>query len=269
MIPAVCLCIGLCPGTAVQANIPMDTLLNKQRVLQFYKLIVGQRKAELIPAYVLENYKQHNPTMQQGRAGVAMMISYLKTLPQPAANAPSPMVRAIQEGDFVVTHLDVQFMGKRMGVIDLFRLEGGMLAEHWDAIQELQSDDARATSGTTIIDGKASAENSKWVVAQFYEAIINKKAADEFIKPGYTEHDAMVISGGNGLIMHLQQDPDRQIKLHKIIAEGDFVVVQSQYNSKQKAYVRYEIFRVENNRIAERWAVEQAVPEGVAAGDMF
>jgi predicted SnoaL-like aldol condensation-catalyzing enzyme len=126
-------CIYICTGTATKANTIMDTLSNKQRVLSFYKQIVGQRKAELIPGFVREDYIQHNPTVKQGRAGITDVVNYLKTLPPPPQGAKSPIIRTIQEGDLVVTHLDITFMGKRMAVIDLFKLKDGMLAEHWDA----------------------------------------------------------------------------------------------------------------------------------------
>ncbi|MDN3580385.1 nuclear transport factor 2 family protein [Mucilaginibacter flavus] len=271
------LALGIC-GIILHAHLPakantiMDTLTNKQKVLSFYKLIVGQRKAELIPEFILEDYKQHNPTVAQGRHGITGMINYLKTLPPPPVDAKSPIIRAIQEGDFVVTHLDIQFMGKRMAVIDLFKLKDGMLAEHWDAIQEMPDQGGRAvtsTNGTAEIDQTASAENSKGVVTQFYDAVIDKKPAAGFIKADYVEHDIAVIASGENLDGYLQEDAERNIKIHRIVAEGDFAVVQSQFNREGKAYVLYEIFRVENQLIAEHWSVEQAVPDGVETESMF
>lgn len=250
----------------------MDTITNKQKVLSFYKLIVGQRKAELIPEFILEDYKQHNPTVAQGRAGITGMINYLKTLSLPPEGAKSPIIRALQEGDFVVTHLDIQFMGKRMAVIDLFKLNDGMLAEHWDAIQEMPDQTGQlttSTNGTAEVNEAGSAENSKRIVKQFYEAVIDRKPADGFIKPGYIEHDPSIIASKKSLEACLQQDAGRQIKVHRIIAEGDFAVVQSQFNRASKNYVLYEIFRIEDGQIAEHWGVEQAVPNGIDAENMF
>ncbi|SEO80930.1 nuclear transport factor 2 family protein [Mucilaginibacter sp. OK283] len=265
-------CIILCAFGPAKANTPMDTLTNKQKVLSFYKLIVGQRKAELIPEFVLENYKQHNPTVPQGRAGITGMINYLKTLPPPPEGAKSPIVRAIQEGDMVVAHLDIQFMGKRMVVIDLFELENGMLAGHWDAIQEIPDQTGliiTASNGTAEIDAAASAEKSKQVVNAFYQAILHKKMPAELLKADYTEHDPAVTNTGKSLDEYLLNDHNREMKIHRVIAEGDFVMVQSQFKRGGKGFVFYEIFRVEADKIAEHWSVEQAVPEGVEAADMF
>lgn len=265
-------CILLCTSLPAKANTIMDTLTNKQRVLSFYKLIVGQRRADLIPEFVREDYIQHNPTVKQGRDGITEMINYLKTLPLPPEGAKSPIIRAIQEGDLVVTHLDVEFMGKRMAVIDLFKLKDGMLAEHWDAIQAMPDQTGMAitaTNGSYEIDQNASATKSKAIVDQFYQAVIQKASVTDLIKPDYVEHDPAVIHSGKSLDAYLIIDSDRQIKIHRIIGEGDFVVVQSEFKRAGKAFVFYEIFRVEHSKIAEHWAVEQAIPDGVEPDAMF
>ncbi|WPV02548.1 nuclear transport factor 2 family protein [Mucilaginibacter sp. cycad4] len=264
-------CILICSAQAAKSRTYMDTITNKQRVLSFYKQIVGQRKTELIPEFIVEDYKQHNPTVKQGRAGIIEMINYLKTLPPPPEGAKSPIVRSIQEGDFVVTHLDVQFMGKHMAVVDLFKLKDGMLIEHWDAIQPLPDESGKtvtSTNGTAEIDHSALAENSKLVVAQFYKAIIAKQSANQFIDTAYVEHDGSVFASGGGLVKYLSQ-PERAIKIYRLIAEGDFVVVQSQFNRTHKTFVFYEIFRVAEDKIAEHWSVEQAIPDRIQPEDMF
>lgn len=249
----------------------MDTITNKQKVLSFYKQIVGQRKTELIPEFIAEDYKQHNPTVKQGRAGITEMVNYLKTLPPPPEDAKSPIVRAIQDGDLVITHLDVSFMGKRMAVIDLFKLKDGMLTEHWDAIQPLPDESRKtvtATNGTTEIDHNVSTENSRSIVDQFYKSVVNKQSDNLFIDASYIEHDASVIASGLGLAGYLSE-PDRSVKIHRLIAEGDFVVVQSQFNRGEKTFVFYEILRVAKGKIAEHWSVEQVIPDGIKPEDMF
>ncbi|WP_114938309.1 nuclear transport factor 2 family protein [Mucilaginibacter endophyticus] len=264
-------CILMCAAQSAKSHTYMDTITNKEKVLSFYKQIVGQRKIELIPEFIIENYKQHNPTVKQGREGVTEMINYLKKLPPPPEDAKSPIVRAIQEGDFVVTHLDVQFMGKRMAVIDLFKLKDGMLIEHWDAIQSLPDESGKlvtATNGTIDIDHSVSAESSKLIVERFYKAVVDRKPTDQFVDKAYVEHDASLIASGKRLAGYLANS-EMSVKIHRIIAEGDFVVVQSQLNKDDKAFMFYEIFRVANNKIAEHWSVEQAIPDGVTAEDMF
>jgi len=265
-------CILLCSSLPAKANTVMDTLTNKQKVLSFYKLIVGQRRAELIPEFVREDYIQHNPTVKQGRAGITEMINYLKTVPLPPVGAKSPIIRAIQEGDLVVTHLDVVFMGKRMAVIDLFKLKDGLLAEHWDAIQQMPDQTGMtitATNGSNEIDQSASAIKSKGIVDRFYKAIMNKDAAANFIKSDYIEHNPAVIHSGKSLDVYLSDDINREIEIHRTIGEGNFAVVQSEFKRGDKAFALYEIFRIAQNKIAEHWSVEQAIPDGVEPAAMF
>ena len=252
----------------------MDTLSNKLKVLSFYKLVVGQRKAELIPEFVLEDYKQHNPLVKQGRAGITEMINYLKTLPLPPATGQSPIIRAIQEGDFVVTHLDLVFMGQRKIVMDLFKLKDGMLAEHWDVMQDMPDQSGQlitATNGTSKIDETASAVESKHIVQRFYDNIIKRQGgAEQFVKTGYIEHDPELISSGKNLVQYLTGDPESNIKIHRVISEGDFVVVQSEFKKLDKPFALYEIFRIEKDQIAERWSVQMQIPDKVIeAGGMF
>lgn len=265
-------CIYICACSSTKANTIMDTITNKQRILSFYKLIVGQRKVELIPEFICEDYIQHNPTVKQGRAGIIEMINYLKTLPPPPVGAKSPIIRAIQEGDLVVTHLDITFMGKRMAVIDLFKLKDGMLAEHWDVIQEMPDQMGMAitaTNGTAEINESASAIKSKEIVERFYKAVIQKVPVINLVKPDYIEHDATVIESGKSLDAYWSDDNSRQIKIHRIIGEGNFVVVQSEFKRADKAFVFYEIFRVEQEKIAEHWSVRQAIPDGIKPAAMF
>lgn len=264
-------CILICFARAAKSRTSMDAITNKQKILSFYKQIVGLRKTELISEFIIEDYKQHNPAVKQGRAGISEMVNYLKALPPPPESAKSPIVRAIQDVDFVVTHLDVQFMGKHMAVIDLFKLKDGMLTEHWDAIQALPDESGRtitAINGTTEIDHGTSTENSRFIVDQFYKAIVNKRSAHQFIDTAYVEHDASVIASGLGLAGYLSE-PDRSVKIHRLIAEGDFVVVQSQFSKGEKTFVFYEILRVAKGKIAEHWSVEQVIPDGIKPEDMF
>ncbi|RZA00101.1 MAG: hypothetical protein EOP47_14995 [Sphingobacteriaceae bacterium] len=114
----------------------MEQQSNKNRIAGFYKDVVKFRKSELINDYVREDYIQHSPMGKDGREGLFEMVEFLKTLPIPAEDAKSPIVNIIGEGDYVVVHLDLLFMGKRTVLMELFRLQDGMAAEHWDITDE-------------------------------------------------------------------------------------------------------------------------------------
>ena len=77
---------------------------------------------------------------KDGRQALYEMVDYLKTLPAVAETEKSPIVRLIEEGDLVVAHLDLHFMGKDIRVIELFRAQDGKAAEHWDVTEEQTSE---------------------------------------------------------------------------------------------------------------------------------
>lgn len=118
----------------------MELTPNKTIIAGFYRQVVRERKSELISNFVHQNYIQHNPMGKDGREGLFEMIEFLKTLPPPAETDKSPIVRLIEEGDLVVAHLDLHFMGKDVRVIELFRVQDGKAVEHWDVTEERNAD---------------------------------------------------------------------------------------------------------------------------------
>jgi len=118
----------------------MEKTCNKNIITGFYRQVVRERRSELIPQYVSENYIQHSAMGKDGRDALFEMVAFLKTLPPPAETDRSPIVRLIEEGDLVVAHLDLRFMGKDIRVIELFRVEDGKAAEHWDVTEEQVAD---------------------------------------------------------------------------------------------------------------------------------
>ena len=71
------------------------------------------------------NYIQHNPNIPQGRDALAALIAGLS---QAGDHEPDLMVA---EGDLVAIHGRIRgWADAPQVVVDLFRIEGGKLAEH-------------------------------------------------------------------------------------------------------------------------------------------
>jgi predicted SnoaL-like aldol condensation-catalyzing enzyme len=196
---------------------------NKKLVLDFYKQVVGGRNGDLIDSYISDNYIQHSPSMKDGKAGLRDAIEYLKLLPKPQEQK-SPIVLAIAEGDFVMLLLDLNFMGKRLAVVDLFRLVDEMVVEHWDAMQDISS--------TGLIVPALNIDEG---------AILN-------------EVDNAVIT------KHLNS---RQSKIHRTVTEGNIVGVQSEVSRSGKRYVSYDFMKIANSKIVQSWSVEQEIPDAM------
>ena len=124
----------------------MDARLerNKQFVAEFYDLIINQKDYEKAKAYMGPRYRQHNPLVKDRPEGLRDFIEYLKTN---APHAHSEIVRSFAEGDYVILHVhSIRQPGTRgRAIIEIFRLENGLIDEHWDVIQEIPADSANPT----------------------------------------------------------------------------------------------------------------------------
>lgn len=108
---------------------------NRQVVLEFYDLAFSQRQ----PWRAAQQCIAATPAALAGRPGnpqayVAAVSGWLDNLPRLRVR----LHRCVAEGDLVVAQgLFLPEPGARpMLVLDLFRLAGGKIVEHWDAIQE-------------------------------------------------------------------------------------------------------------------------------------
>lgn len=115
----------------------MSNISNKQVVLDFYKKVIGERNASLIENYISTHYIQHSPQLPGGIEGLKTAIVQLATMPT-APQTGSPIKLVLADGDFVVLLLEITLQNAKLQVIDIFRLEDGMIIEHWDAIQALE-----------------------------------------------------------------------------------------------------------------------------------
>jgi predicted SnoaL-like aldol condensation-catalyzing enzyme len=110
-------------------------LTNRQVVEDFLDLINNHRRArEAFERHVSDRYVQHNPTIADGRESAIALIEGLVAADGFAAS----VRRMVAEGDLVAVHMQLTLAGgANMAVMDMFRLEGGKIVEHWDVIQEV------------------------------------------------------------------------------------------------------------------------------------
>lgn len=104
---------------------------NKALVADFYAKVWNGRNIAALGDFVAEDYIQHNPNVGNGRAPLqAFLGPMFDNLPQ----ARFTLARLIAEGDLVVAHTLFQAKpeDRGMAVVDIYRVEDGRLAEHWD-----------------------------------------------------------------------------------------------------------------------------------------
>jgi predicted SnoaL-like aldol condensation-catalyzing enzyme len=128
--------------TAVTANPNHQQLLqasdarttaNKRLVYDFWRTVFEAGHTEYAPMYMAQDYIQHNPGVQQGRQGI-MDGFREKFKSEPTFKLEIKMM--IAEDDMVAVYLkNVDPEGNtKARVVDIYRLEDGKLAEHWDVL---------------------------------------------------------------------------------------------------------------------------------------
>ena len=112
---------------------------NKKLVYDFWREVFEAGHIELAPNYMTESYIQHNPNVATGRDAFVKFFSSIKK-PQPITDkVRTPIVSIVAEGNLVVlTFVSQQQDPKDSTKIyttswfDMFRVENGKIAEHWD-----------------------------------------------------------------------------------------------------------------------------------------
>ena len=109
---------------------------NKKMVAEFYDLIINKKDYESAKKYMGPRYKQHNPLVKDWPDGLREFIEFLKTN---APEAHSEIIQSFADGDYVILHVHSLRQPNTRGraIIEIFRLENGLIDEHWDVIQEI------------------------------------------------------------------------------------------------------------------------------------
>lgn len=213
-----------------------------------------------------EHYTQHNLGAADGLAGFGALLAAL-----PPNSAKVNTVRVFEDGEYVFAHTEYEFFGPKIG-FDIFRFENGKIVEHWDNLQETAPANP---SGNSMIDGAATAseldrtEANKALVAQFVDDIlVNRrleKLAGYFDGDSYIQHNPQIANGLSGLGAALEAMAKAGItmkydKVHKVLGEGNFVLVVSEGSFGGKPTAFYDLFRAENGKIAEHWDTLETIP---------
>jgi predicted SnoaL-like aldol condensation-catalyzing enzyme len=126
---------GMIDGpTAVQD--PGKTEANKALVRAFVDDVLVNGRLERISAYYDgDRYVQHNPQITDGLSGLS---TALKTMAEQGIAIRYERIRMLLgEGNFVLVASEGTLGGKSSAFYDLFRVEAGKIAEHWDTIEAI------------------------------------------------------------------------------------------------------------------------------------
>lgn len=120
-----------------------ESSMNKEIVARFYEDVFIRHDLSRLDDYMKEEYIQHNADCPQGRGG---FVQFFEVIFRAVPDFKYTLRKLVAEGDIVMaystttgTHTGGEWLGQdstgnRLGfnVVDIFRLEEGKIAEHWD-----------------------------------------------------------------------------------------------------------------------------------------
>ena len=116
---------------------------NKRLVYDFWREVFEAGHLELAEKYMTESYIQHNPGVATGRAAFVEFFSKFAKPSPIEAKVKSPLVAILADRDLVVLSF-VRVLTEKTDPakkytttwFDMFRIENGKIAEHWDPAQK-------------------------------------------------------------------------------------------------------------------------------------
>jgi predicted SnoaL-like aldol condensation-catalyzing enzyme len=214
------------------------------------------------------SYKQHNPNVATGLQAILGLHDQM-----PMDKVYTNVVRKFQDGDYGFVHVDY-FLFEPTVAFDIHRFENGISVEHWD---NLQTNPKKLNkSGRTMTDGKTKAKDhhktevNKALVKGFVQNVLingqielvsNYFRGDELIQ--HNPHIGDGVQEFLDMLNQWQEDGQPQIyhKIHKVLGEGNFVLVLSEGSFKREQVAFYDLYRVEDDKIVEHWDVVEIIPE--------
>jgi predicted SnoaL-like aldol condensation-catalyzing enzyme len=118
---------------------------NLDHVLAMYRDVLMALDSTRVDDYIVPDYIQHSSLAEPGRQALK---DWLDARRADSPDAVQTIHRSFADGDHVIVHVHcARWKGDPgIAVVDIFRMEGGMVAEHWDVIQEIPTDPINSNS---------------------------------------------------------------------------------------------------------------------------
>lgn len=255
-----------------QSNIKEETkMTNTQKALELINTFANG-DTEKAASLLAEGYIQHNLAYGTGRDAFVGSVAYLASAP---VKTTVNNIRAFEDGDKVFLQTVYNFAGAGEQVaFDIFRFDkNGKIAEHWD---NLAAKAEPNPSGRTQIDGAMElkdldkTEANREVVKNFLYDVMQgnrpEKTPDYFDGDIYIQHNTDIADGLSGLGAALAALAEQNIQMiyntiHQVLAQGNYVLAVSEgtFGGAPTAY--YDLWRVEDGKIAEHWDVMETIAD--------
>ncbi|GAB5446452.1 nuclear transport factor 2 family protein [Gymnodinialimonas sp.] len=250
-----------------------DVAANRQLVLDMLEYVFAARDPDAVQTYFTEDYIQRNPMLPSGSATIEAFLSR-PVDPDAPVPPPTELHRIFGEGDLVATHSTYYNFGPTpMVAFDVFRIEGGRIAEHWDNLTPLRSEPNPA--GRTQVDGATEVTdldqtqaNRELVLDLVERMFIGGERVDvtQYINPTlYLQHNPDAGDGLQGLQDLMAQNAASGMAMQYrdvglVVAEGNFVLTGAEGTMGDQPTAFYDLWRLDDGLIVEHWDVIAPIP---------
>ncbi|HEY8979101.1 MAG TPA: nuclear transport factor 2 family protein [Streptomyces sp.] len=264
-------------GAHASVDSPARLAYQKDVAVRVLKGVFERGDGAVVDRFVRPDYIQHNPAAPDGAETLKNLGAAVH---QQFPDLKYDVKRVISEGDLVVVHSNfVAVPGTRgNAVFDIFRFQGGRIAEHWDTGQDVPDTSANGNDMFSTVSWPRTQQpgpawltsyNKKLVVKAFDQLLVRKDlgAIDRYWGAGYQQHNPTIANGisgvKDGLGGYFALFPELKVEPKRVVAEGDLVAVHSHYIPApgQRGQAVTDLFRVRGGKIVEHWDVVQDVPE--------
>jgi predicted SnoaL-like aldol condensation-catalyzing enzyme len=260
---------------------------NKKLVLEAFDTLFNKRNYAAAEKFWSPNYIQHSAHIPPGRDG---LFNLIKASP-PSLKYEHELI--VAEGDFVMMHGRYSNTGLPANwvIVDIVRIENGIMAEHWDVIQD-EATREQSKSGAPMF-GKSfpepshnatvsplTIERARMIVAPFYDALnepakkdvnaLLAKSAHPDYRSYHTNEEWLGREQLAGIFTNMGVIiPDLRWEIKDIQVIGDQIVVRGKATGTPKAEfwgakptgksfdtMALDIFTVENGKLASCYHVE-------------
>lgn len=219
-----------------------------------------------------EGYIQHNLAYGTGRDAFIGSVEYLASAP---VKTTVNNIRAFADGDKVFLQTVYNFAGAGEQVaFDIFRFdEDGKIAEHWDNLATLAAPNPSGhtqTDGAMTITDLDKTEENRYLVESFLYDVMQgndlAKTPEYFDGDTYIQHNTSIADGVSGLNTALAALAEQGIamvydEVHMVLAQGNYVLAVSEGTFGGVPTSYYDLWRIENGKIAEHWDVMETIAE--------
>ncbi len=235
---------------------------NKALVTTIYTEVMNNNRVDLIENLFDVNVILHIAGANNGSTGET---AHLQTLKNKNPSYQATLKHLAADGDYVAVHWHLsaspsdEFSG--IAVVDLYKLAGNKIVEHWFLMANLWSPTASGNSlfsdlyvypATKPLATQASEAANKDLVTSVYLGLFNDKnldLVDQYIDPGYIQHNPFVQSGREPFRSFVSSRTPGGLSFFATLADDDLVWTFSGNGNLSLM----DIFRVDAGKIVEHY----------------